>query len=123
MKKRISKFINWCKIHSKEIVLGIVGIVGVAIISVLCNKKFFDNTDSVLSEKMENPFLHDETIVSGTEIPQRKITSPYEVKRHIRKLPVGQHPSQEKRKTAIENGYQLNEGETWVVQHTRGKSA
>ena len=49
--------------------------------------------------------------------------APHDVSKHIRNLPYGFKASTEKIATAGENGYVLNEGQTWVKNYRTGESA
>lgn len=50
-------------------------------------------------------------------------TNPYDVSKHIRNLPKGQRASAEKIATAMENGFELKEGQTWVTDYVKGVAA
>ena len=52
-----------------------------------------------------------------------KETSPFNVDKHIRNLPDGWMPSPEKIATAAENGFDLQPGQTWVDEYTKGGDA
>ena len=45
---------------------------------------------------------------------------PFEVDQHIRNLPLGKHASPEKIATAVEHGFELLEGQTWVEAYMKG---
>ena len=48
---------------------------------------------------------------------------PFEVSPHIRNLPAGWHASSAKREEAEENGFELNESQTWVSRYTKRSEA
>lgn len=64
---------------------------------------------SVVSQPVQN-------ITSGTQVDR----IPFEVSKHIRNLPDGYHASPEKVATALENGIQLLDNQTWVMNYTKG---
>jgi len=45
---------------------------------------------------------------------------PFEVDPHIRNLPAGWHASPEKAATALEHGFELLDGQTWVEAYRKG---
>ena len=45
---------------------------------------------------------------------------PFEVDPHIRNLPAGWHASPEKAATALEHGFKLLDGQTWVDTYVKG---
>lgn len=54
---------------------------------------------------------------------QNSETIPFDVAKHIRNLPDGWHASADKIATALENGFELAEGQTWVVDYMKGMAA
>lgn len=44
---------------------------------------------------------------------------PFDVHKHIRNLAPGAHPSPEKVATALENGMELQQNQTWVKDYTK----
>ena len=48
---------------------------------------------------------------------------PFDVSAHLRNLHEGCHASAEKIATALENGFSLKEGQTWVEAYTKGIAA
>lgn len=54
---------------------------------------------------------------------QNSETIPFDVAKHIRNLPDGWHASADKIATALENGFELAEGQTWVVDYMKGVAA
>jgi len=53
-------------------------------------------------------------------ITRRPRLIPFEVDQHIRNLPAGRHASPEKIATALEHGFELLEGQTWVEAYSKG---
>ena len=45
---------------------------------------------------------------------------PFDVRSHLRNLPEGMNASMEKVRTALEHGYELQPGQTWVESYTKG---
>lgn len=45
---------------------------------------------------------------------------PFDVSKHLRNLPEGMHPSSEKVATALEHGFELAPGQTWVDNYVKG---
>lgn len=58
--------------------------------------------------------------ISTTSIPSDSARFPFEVRRHIRNLPVGYHASPEKINSALLEDIALMEGQTWVKSYVKG---
>lgn len=103
---------EYCKEHETEIIVigGITIIIAAAVLGVrLHNNKVAEQAATVIAN---NCVSHDFSQ-----------TLPFEVKSHIRKLPDGMHASPMKELTALEHGYMLNPGETWVEAYTKMSKA
>lgn len=46
--------------------------------------------------------------------------TPFDVSSHLRNLPEGMSASSEKIRTALEHGFELHPGQTWVESYTKG---
>lgn len=55
-----------------------------------------------------------------TAVASNSKTLPFEVSRHIRNLPIGQHASPEKVAEALLNNIILMDGQTWVDNYMKG---
>lgn len=49
--------------------------------------------------------------------------NPFEVSKHVRNLAEGRHASPEKIASALENGFVLSDGQTWVKTYMKGDVA
>ena len=77
--------------------------------------------DNILQENLARPLYQTspDNVIDFSSVQTERI--PYEVGPFIRQLHEGCHASAEKIKTAVEYGYNLNPGETWVNGHTRSR--
>lgn len=66
------------------------------------------------------PVIAEQTAAAVT---RNSCSVPFDVSAHLRTLPEGCHASAEKVATALENGFVLQEGQTWVEAFTKGKAA
>ena len=62
------------------------------------------------------------------EVPTESVVSinggmEFDVSKHIRNLTGGRFPSEEKVRTALENGFELGPHQTWVESYTKNKVA
>ncbi len=144
MKEDKNTFIKWIKEHKKE--LKIAGIsVAVLIALVLAIKNRAALAD-VMKKVMASVSKSNKTVAAQTvkavkadscarvtdiakAVPQptQSITTsaqvdriPFDVHKHVRNLPEGYHASPDKIATALENGIELLENQTWVVDYTKG---
>ncbi len=83
----------------------------------------------VLDPEVYNKAAEDEPLTSpvfevicSTEADESE-KPPFEVSPHIRNLPEGWHASSAKREEAEENGFELEEGQTWVSRYTKRSEA
>lgn len=60
------------------------------------------------------------TVEAAPAISRRPCTVPFKVDPHIRKLPAGYHASPEKVAKALERGFNLLDGQTWVDFYIKG---
>lgn len=56
-------------------------------------------------------------------VTRNSCTVPFDVSAHLRTLAEGRHASAVKVATALDNGFVLKEGQTWVVAFSKGKAA
>lgn len=130
MKEEKQGFIQWVKVHKKELI--IAGISAAAIIGVIIGIKkreaLFELWQSLQNQMSENPsvtFQNKQENFCKTEIiafpVKHSVPTPIEVSEHLRNLPEGWNASAEKILSATEHGYQLNPGQTWVDTYTKNK--
>ena len=137
MDERID-FAQWIKEHKKQLIIAGVG-VGALTLLILGIKhddeikalwdllrKTTQKTPEALTDQLaqvvaEAPAASvQETIAAVTSNSDR---IPFEVRRHIRNLPDGWHPSPEKIAEALNNSIVLVDGQTWVESYTKGAVA
>lgn len=116
-------FVRWVRAHKKELI--IAGISFAAVIGVFVGIKEKDellnlwkSLQSIVKEKITvvSDYSYD-TTVNEKIIPfplDQSVKYPIEVSEHIRNLPEGWKASERKISSAIEHGYTLAEGQTWV---------
>ena len=124
------KFFNWIKSHKKEILLSgtltLIAIGGVILAynSDECTWEFPEiptgkNSEQKILNSTKPILLPVATSHAISDDPTKVI----DIEPYLRNLPNGYHPSAEKIATALENGFNLNENQTWVDKHTRTYSA
>ncbi len=126
---------DWVKKHKKGLIRAGIGI-AISTAAGLIIGYYLSDKDSSSSHFNPLPEENDETELTKPisfldnqedsfdfEKPTRKIIYPYDVKMHKRTLPENWHASEEKKRTAAANGFELNDNETWVKEHTNGPKA
>ena len=132
--KEQRKLINWIKEHKKELIIAGISIGAIiAIALVIKNQEAIKTLWASLRKVAEKPIAHTITSPSPeTAKPVEKVVTlavehgnpiPHTVDKHIRNLPEGWHASAEKLATALENGFELAEGQTWVADYATGVAA
>lgn len=133
-------FIMWLKKNKKKLIAVGISISAIAAaIAFILRKGNLEEAETkalgTLAENGENSLLtdadpiipkvvNDEDNSSLTlidDVKERLTHSPHNVSEHIRNLPKGQKASPEKIETAIQNGFDLCEGQTWVETYSTGK--
>lgn len=122
-----NKLVNWLKEHKKE--LAITGITTVAVLVVALGVK---NKDSLIKNKdilhkmvKQTPQNIQKISINASldEAPHIEVGNvekmPFEVSPHIRNLHKGWSASQDKVEAALEHGFVLNEGQTWVESYKK----
>ncbi len=124
-KKSKNKFSKIIKNYKREIIVGTL-IIGVTIgTAYMLNKDSVEKLSYSKIVKSKNTLIKDERInMIEKVIPQDlKLGSEEEklvsVLSHYRKLPIGHKPSAEKIATAVANGFEIAENQTWVDSYTR----
>jgi len=132
---------NWIRTHKKEILAGVCLAAG-TVAGILVFKKFqaddlsapslrLNTMSSSIQEAMHTTALEtgfEQRAVSLIEASQESLVSinggePFDVTKHIRNLNGGRLPSEEKIRTALENGFKLGPNQTWVDTYTKNKVA
>lgn len=107
-----NEVVDWIKDHKTEVIIvsGTVIILAGAIFGVrLYNKRIAGEAVLVATKSgVHHDFSN---------------TLPFNVSSHIRRLPEGMHASPAKELTALEHGYQLKPGETWVEAYVKMSKA
>ena len=137
-------FIKWVKSHKKQLAaVGISAIVIVALILTIKNREALTDLMKGIVNSISKP-ANTVTAQSASVIkagssaqvtdiskavaePVQSATTsakidkiPFEVHKHVRNLPEGYHASPEKVATALDNGIELLNNQTWVADYTKG---
>ena len=134
--KEQRKLILWIKEHRKQLIIAGIGI-GAFILVVLGlkNRESIKALWGLLKSIGEQPTIHVAKIVPTEETAKPVIKNvvedmvkhreviPHDVVKHVRNLPLGQRASEKKIATALENGFELAEGQTWVIDYATGVAA
>ena len=140
--KKKRSFISWVKAHKKE--LTYAGISITAFVGIILGLK---NEDALMKMWKELKDAIAKTKKAAEKVPKEKVIvpiqvekaievtnplklvvadnvpigkEPFGIKKHVRNLPFGYHPSLEKITTAPENGIELLPNQTWVKDYTKG---
>lgn len=147
--KEHRSLIKWIRLHKKELAIAGISIAAL-IAGILCVKnksallaywaalkkaltQLRSTTEAPAATELPQQVVHT-AVKEATPIIQQVTTSvegvphiahhpsqvPFEVDPHIRNLPSGWHASPEKKATALENGFELQEGQTWVSNYVKG---
>ena len=129
--KEKSKLILWIKKNRKTLIAaGIsIGLI-IAIVLGLKNadalKAFWASLrnattkPAVTAARSSAPVITEQTAAAVT---RSSYTVPFDVSSHLRTLPKGWHASADKVATALDNGFVLKDGQTWVEAFTKGNAA
>lgn len=125
--------IQWVKMHKKELIIAGVSISAIiaVIIGVKNHKALEDARTSLgkLVEKTPELFPTVKTTLVSEVAPVKDVLEinilsadriPHNVAEHLRNLPAGWKASAEKMATAVEHGYDLLPGQTWVEAYRTG---
>ncbi len=131
--KEQRKLIQWIKKHKKQLIIAGVSIgTLVLVILGLKNRESIKTLWDSLKKTVEQPTAHKAMIASAEEtakpviedvtkgLAQHREVIPHDVAKHLRNLPLGQQASEKKKATALENGFELTEGQTWVSDYATG---
>lgn len=133
--KEQRKMIRWIREHKKALIIAGISIgTLIAIVLGIKNREAIKALWASLRKVAEKPAVHAmkappveaahpavEDVV--TVVAQHRETIPFDVAKHIRNLPDGWHASADKIATALENGFELAEGQTWVSDYMKGVAA
>lgn len=140
-KRESRSFGNWIRTHKKEILTGVCLAAGTVAGILVCKKlqagelSFpslqLESMSSSIHEAMHTASLEtsfEQRTTSLIEVSQEALVSvnggePFDVTKHIRNLNGGHLPSEEKIRTALENGFILGPNQTWVDTYTKNKVA
>ena len=128
--KEKSKLIRWIKRNKKALIAA--GISIGLIVAVILGIKNADALKALwatlkdITAKPPNavrppaPVFTNRTVSAVT---RSSGTVPFDVSAHLRNLPEGWHASADKVATALDNGFVLKEGQTWVEAFIKGNAA
>ena len=136
--KEKKDFIVWVKQHKKELI--IAGLSVMTIVAIILGIKHFDelkelwNTLRGITEQPiksvsaprnvlppDTASLPVQTVKPVVnDVVRQSASEPFDVSKHLRNLHTGWHASPDKIATALENGFVLEEGQTWVTDFTKG---
>lgn len=137
MEQQKAAFISWVKEHKKQLI--IAGISATAIIGTILavrNRKELVKLSESLCDLIKKhngkcnitsateeilPSAVDTSHFPEIHVTKNTNTVPFEVSSHIRNLSNGRQASAKKIATAVENGYVLEPGQTWVDSYTKGR--
>lgn len=127
--------IQWIKEHKKQLIIAGISIGAlIAIVLGIKNREAIKGLWNSLRKVAEKPTVAATKVVPieaptpvvedvVTVVVQHHENIPHDVAKHLRNLPLGQHASAEKIATALENGFELAEGQTWVTNYATGVAA
>ncbi len=126
-----SKLICWIKQHRKALIgagisIGLIiavvlGIKNADAIKALWASLRKTTAKTVMTTaKSTAPVITEQAAATVT---RNSCTVPFDVSAHLRNLHSGCHASAEKIATALDHGFVLNEGQTWVDAFTKGLAA
>lgn len=127
--KEKKTIIRWVKEHKKELIIAGVGIAAViAAVLIIRNRVALKAYWHALSALLKKTTPAVETVTSTVDTTARttqsvvttRVVTPHKVNGHVRTLPIGHHASPNKIATALENGFDLLEGQTWVADYSTG---
>lgn len=133
MENEKKTFVDWVKEHKKELIIAGIGIASIITIIVgIKNYRTLRDTWEFLKKLVEKTpeAVPSMKSVLVTEVdPVKDIVEinivtadriPHDVTEHLRNLPEGWKASAEKIATAVEHGYELLPGQTWVEAYRTG---
>ncbi len=133
--KEQRKLIRWIRDHKKALIIAGISIgTLIAIVLGIKNREAIKGLWASLRKAVEKPAIHVakvppvETARPSVEdvvtvVAQHREAIPFDVSKHIRNLPDGRHASADKIATALENGFVLAKGQTWVKDYAKGVAA
>lgn len=133
--KEQRKMIRWIREHKNALIIAGISIgTLIAIVLGIKNREAIKALWASLRKVAEKQAVHAmkvppieathpavEDVV--TVVAQHRETIPFDVAKHVRNLPDGWHASADKIATALENGFELAEGQTWVSDYMKGVAA
>lgn len=142
MEEQKKRFIEWIKAHKKELLIA-----GISITAIIAAVLVYRNHESIVTlwDTMKKTSVSElpvvttaskvnlvtstavntvEAVIEPTEKIVRSLPQgPFEVTDHIRNLPEGWCASAGKIATAVEHGYELLPGQTWVERYVKNEIA
>lgn len=142
MKEKRS-LIRWIKAHKRELVIAGVSIAAVIGVVLLIRnqaalKAYWEALLRAIGKPGQSSVKAVEKVVKTTETARKTTETvgkaaqtaakathtaeliPFDVAKHVRNLPEGWHASPGKIATALENGIELLDGQTWVDSYWKG---
>ncbi len=133
--KEQRKLIRWIREHRKALIIAGISIAAlIAIVLGIKNREAIKGLWVSLRKVAEKPAARAVKVTQlepaspavedvVTVVAQHRETIPFDVSKHIRNLPDGWHASADKIATALENGFELADGQTWVADYAKGVAA
>ena len=133
--KEQRNLIQWIREHKKALSIAGISIATLTIVVMgVKNPDAIKGFWALLRKAIEKPAAHVSKIPPVetvhpvaqdivTVVAQHREMIPFDVSRHIRNLPNGWHASADKIATALENGFELADGQTWVTDYVKGAAA
>ena len=130
--KEQRKFIRWIRKHKKQLIIAGISIgTLIAVVLGIKNRDTIKSLWASMKKVVEKPVdsvakavpvetVHPAVEDVGVVAAQHHAAIPFDVSKHIRTLPEGWRASPEKIATALENGFELAEGQTWVIDYAKG---
>lgn len=134
MEEKKKTFVIWIKKHKSQLI--IAGISVTAVIALILGSKNYEALEDmwILLKKLVEKAPEKAIFVAEPQVPKtppnpdvsiinaiQKEQFQHSVSEHIRNLHDGWNASQNKIAMAMERGYILKPGQTWVVAYTKGK--
>lgn len=128
MTKEKENLIKWVKVHKRELV--IAGVCVTAVIAVILGyknraelMKLWKNLEDKICKQSQTKTIINDSNVATAESASNIMANQQTVTAHKRNLPEGWKASLGKKSTAHENGFDLQDNQTWVKEYNRNRIA